>query len=83
MNIYNELKSLIDFFREPFIAVLKDVGIYDVPITLGMGSIEWFNISLGEITEAVLGLVIVFFFYRVIFRLIKLGVKMITGRDLL
>ena len=83
MNIYESLKDLLDFFIQPFLSLLNDIGISDKTIKVGFGSIEWFSFQLNELIHMVLGIFILYVFFRVIYRLIAKVVKMITGGNYL
>lgn len=77
--MYESLKVLINFFVEPFLDLITDIGIGDNTISLGFGSIEWFNFTLLELSELVLSGLVIWLFLKVIFKLLKLVVRIITG----
>lgn len=83
MNIYESLKDLLDFFIQPFLSLLDDIGISDTPIRLGFGSIEWFEITLYDLVYLILGIIILYVFFRVIYRLIAKLISVITGGNYL
>lgn len=79
MNLYNALKELIYFFIQPFLTALDEIGISEMPIKMGFSSIEWFNISLYKLVELAGTYIILYIFFRFIFRILKIFVRIITG----
>lgn len=79
MNLYNSLKEVIDFFVQPFLKALDEIGISDMSIKLGFSNIEWFNISLYKLVELVGSFIILYLFFKIIYKLLKIFVKIITG----
>lgn len=83
MNIYNELKNFLDFFIQPFLSLLDDIGISDTTIKMGFGSIEWFEITLYNLVYFIIGSLLLYLFFRFIFRILKRFIKLITGGNYL
>lgn len=79
MDLYNALKAVIDFFIQPFLTALDEIGISDMPIKVGFSNIEWFNISLYELISLVGTYIVLYIFFRFIFRVLRKFVKIITG----
>lgn len=69
--MYIHLKNLIEFFIEPFVEFLKDLGIHDTNISFGFGSVKWFEFTLIDIVSLVLGFLVLFLFYKLIYTLLK------------
>lgn len=69
--MYQHLKNLIDFFIEPFVEFLKDLGIEEKTISMGFGSVTWFEFTLIDLVSLVLGFLVLFLFYKLIYILIK------------
>lgn len=79
MNLYNALKAVIDFFIQPFLTALDEIGISDMPIKIGFSSVEWFSISLYNLIALVGSYIVLFIFFKIIFKILKLFIKIITG----
>ena len=79
MNIYNSLERVIDFFVQPFLAVLEKLGIENIDIKIAFSSVEWFSIQLFDLVSLVGSYIILFIFFRFIFRVLRKFVKIITG----
>lgn len=77
--MYESLKVLIDFFVDPFVDLIADIGVGDKVISLGFGSIEWFNFTLLELSNLLLSGLVIWLFLKVVFKLLKLVVRLITG----
>lgn len=79
MDLYNSLKAVIDFFVQPFLKALDEIGISEMSIKLGFSNIEWFNISLYKLVELVGTYLILYLFFRIIYKILKTFIKMLTG----
>ena len=79
MDLYNALKEVIDFFIQPFLKALDEIGISEMTIKAGFNNIEWFNISLYKLVELVGSYIILYLFFRIIFKILKMFIKIITG----
>lgn len=79
MDLYNALEEVINFFIQPFLKALDKIGISDIPIKLGFDNIEWFNITLYNLVSLVGTYIILYIFFRFIFRILRKFVKIITG----
>lgn len=79
MDLYNALKAVIDFFIQPFLEVLDEIGISDMTIKAGFNNIEWFNISLYKLVELIGSYIILYLFFRIIFKILKTFIKIIMG----
>lgn len=79
MNLYNALKEVIDFFIQPFLKALDEIGISEMVIKMGFSSVEWFSIKLYDLINLVGSYIILYLFFRFIFRILKLFIKIITG----
>lgn len=79
MDLYNALEAVINFFIKPFLTALDKIGISEMPIKMGFSNIEWFNISLYELVSLVGTYIILYIFFRFIFRILKMFFKIITG----
>lgn len=77
--IYNSLKDLIRFFVNPFLDFLTDNELGDKIIKIGFGEIEWFNLTLYEITNIVLSFIVIILFMSIIYKLLKLMLRIISG----
>lgn len=77
--IYNSLKDLIGFFVNPFLDFLSENGLDDKIIKLGFGNIEWFNLTLYELTNIVLSFIVIILFVLIVYRLLKLVLNIISG----
>lgn len=69
--MYQHLKNLIDFFIGPFVEFLKDLGIEEKTISMGFGSVTWFEFTLIDLVSLVLGFLVLFLFYKLIYVLLK------------
>lgn len=69
--MYQHLKNLIDFFIGPFVEFLKDLGIEEKTISIGFGSVTWFEFTLIDLVSLVLGFLVLFLFYKLIYVLLK------------
>lgn len=69
--MYIHLKNLINFFIEPFIEFIKDLGIEEKTISIGFGSVTWFEFTLIDLTSFVLGFIVLFLFYKLLYVLLK------------
>lgn len=79
ITIYSSLHGVINFFVQPFLDLITDIGVGDNTISLGFGSIEWFNFTLLELSNLVLSFLVIWIFLKLIFKLLKLVVRIITG----
>ena len=79
MDLYNGLKEVIDFFVQPFLKTLDEIGISDMPIKVGFDNIEWFSISLYNLISLIGSYIILYLFFKIIFKILKLFIKIITG----
>lgn len=79
MDLYNTLKAVIDFFIQPFLKALDEIGISEMAIKVGFNNIEWFNISLYNLVELIGSYIILYIFFNFIYKILKLFIKIITG----
>lgn len=77
--MYQNLKSIIDFFVSPFLELITDIGISDKSIRLGFGSIEWFDFTLYELTQFILSFLVVYLFIMAIVKILKIFIRIISG----
>lgn len=69
--MYIHLKNLINFFIEPFVEFLKDLGIEETTISIGFGSVTWFQFTLIDLVSLILGFIVLILFYKLIYILLK------------
>ena len=79
MDLYNGLKEVIDFFVRPFLTALDEIGISDTPIKIGFSNIEWFSFSLYELVSLIGTYLLLYLFFKIIFKILKIFVRIITG----
>lgn len=79
MNIYNSLEAVIEFFIQPFLSVLEKLGIENIDIKIAFSSVEWFNISLYNLVSLIGSYIILYLFFKIIYKILKTFIKMITG----
>ena len=79
MDLYNALEEVINFFIQPFLKALEKIGISDMPIKVGFDNIEWISISLYDLIALVGNFIVLYIFFRFIFRVLRKFVKIITG----
>ncbi len=79
MDLYNALEEVINFFIQPFLKALDKIGISDMPIKVGFDNIEWISISLYDLVSLVGNFIILYIFFRFIYKILKTFIKMITG----
>lgn len=79
MDLYNSLEAVINFFVQPFLTALEKIGIEDTVIKIGFSNIEWLNISLYDLIAIIGNYIILYIFFRFIFKILKLFIKIITG----
>ena len=79
MDLYNALEEVINFFIQPFLKALDEIGISDTLIKVGFSDIEWFSFSLYELVSLIGTYLILYLFFRIIYRILKVFIKMITG----
>lgn len=79
MNLYNALKEVIDFFVRPFLTALDEIGISNTPIKIGFSNIEWFSFTLYELVSLIGTYLMLYLFFRIIYRILKMFIKIITG----
>lgn len=79
MNLYNALREIIDFFVRPFLTALDEIGISDMLIKVGFDNIEWISISLYDLIALVGNFIILYLFFKIVFKILKLFIRMITG----
>lgn len=79
MNLYNALKDVIDFFVQPFLKALDEIGISEMDIRLGFSNVEWFSIKLYDLISLVGSYIILYLFFRIIFKILKMFIKIIMG----
>lgn len=76
-GIYLGLKQLINFVVEPLELILEDFG-FDIPITMGIGQVEWFTINLDQIIIMIFVFITWFIFIRAFYSLLKMFWNLIT-----
>ena len=79
MDLYNALEEVINFFIQPFLRALEKIGISDMPIKVGFDNIEWISIRLYDLIALVGNFIVLYIFFRFIFRVLRKFVKIITG----
>ena len=79
MNIYNSLEEVIEFFIQPFLTVLEKLGIENIDIKIAFSSVEWVNIRLYDLVSLVGSYFILYLFFKFIFKILKLFIKIIMG----
>ena len=79
MNLYNALKEVIEFFVSPFLTALDEIGISNTPIKIGFSNIEWFSFSLHELVSLIGTYLILYLFFKIIYKLLKTFIRLITG----
>lgn len=79
MDLYNSLKAVIDFFIQPFLKALDEIGISEMDIRLGFSNVEWFSIKLYDLISLVGSYIILYLFFRIIFKILKMFIKIIMG----
>lgn len=77
-GIYNGLMSLINFVVEPLEKILIDFGFDTYNISVGFGSIEWFNIPLDKIIIFIFVFIVWFIFISFFYKLLKKFFNVIT-----
>lgn len=81
-NMYEGLKTLINFFVEPFLDLLTDLGLGAKIIKVGFGEVEWLNFTLLELTELILSGLVIYLFMKLVYKIFKKLVKIISGGTL-
>lgn len=79
MNLYNALKEVIDFFVRPFLTAIEEIGISEMNIRLGFSNLEWFSIKLYDLISLVGAYIILYIFFKIIFKILKSFIKIIMG----
>ncbi len=79
MDLYNALEEVINFFIQPFLKALDKIGISNMPIKVGFDNIEWISISLYDLVSLVGNFIILYIFFKFIYKILKTFIKMITG----
>ena len=79
MDLYNALEEVINFFIQPFLKALEKIGISDTPIKVGFSNIEWFSFSLYELVSLIGTYLMLYLFFRILYRILKTFIKIITG----
>lgn len=71
--------DLFDFIFEPLEILLAHIGITDQTLSIGFGSIQWFNLEIVLLIKLILSIIIVWVFIKFIYKLILRFVNMIVG----
>jgi|SRR5690625_765730 len=71
--------KIFDFLITPFTDILERLGIENTPISVGFGEVEWFNIALYDLTYLTLSFTVLYLFFRLIYKIIKVFVRIVTG----
>lgn len=77
--MYENIKGLINFFVQPFLDLITDLGLENQVIKIGFGSIEWINFELYDLVNLVMSGLVVYMFIRLVYKLFKLVVKIVSG----
>ena len=59
--------DLFDFIFEPLEILLSHIGISNQTLSIGFGSIEWFNLEIVLLIKLVLSILIVWVFIKFIY----------------
>ena len=63
--------SLLNLILEPIHSVLENAGLNEKLITLGFGEVQWFELSIVELVDLFIILIIVFGFWKIIYNFFK------------
>lgn len=80
--MYEGLKTMINFFVEPFLDLLTDLGLNEKIIKIGFGEVEWLNFTLLELTQLILSGLVIYLFMKLVYKIFMKLVKIISGGTL-
>ena len=63
--------SLLNLILEPIHSVLENAGLNEKLITLGFGEVQWFELSIVELVDLFIILIVVFGFWKIIYNFFK------------
>lgn len=63
--------TLLDLILEPLHNVLENAGLNDKLITIGFGQVQWFELTIIELIDLFIILIIVFGFWKIIYNFFK------------
>lgn len=63
--------SLLNLILEPIHSVLENAGLNEKFITVGFGQVQWFELTIIELVDLFIILIIVFGFWKIIYNFFK------------
>lgn len=70
---------ILEFFNYPIQEMLEYLGIANKPISIGFGSIEWFNLTVSEVMSIIISIMIYYFIMKLIYKSFKKLVSFVGG----
>lgn len=70
---------ILEFFNYPIQEMLEYLGIANKPISIGFGSIEWFNLTLSEVISIIISILIYYVILKLIYNAFKRLVLFVGG----
>ena len=70
---------ILDFFNYPIQELLEYLGVADNSISIGFGSITWFDFTLSEVISVIISIMIYYFIIKLIYKAFKKVVSFIGG----
>lgn len=79
MDLEGALWPVVDFFVRPFVEAVERWQLEDVFVRIGFNNIEWFGARLDYLVGLVGEFIILYIFFRFIYKILKTFIKMLTG----
>lgn len=70
-EITSFFSSLLNLILEPIHSVLENAGLNEKLITIGFGQVQWFELTIIELVDLFIILIIVFGFWKIIYNFFK------------
>jgi len=71
--------TILDFFNYPIQEMLEYLGIANKPISIGFGSIEWFNLTISQVISIIISIMIYYFIVKLIYKSFKKLLSYVGG----
>lgn len=70
---------ILEFFNIPIQEMLEYLGVSNKPISIGFGSIEWFNLTVSEVISIIISIMIYYFIMKLIYKAFKRLLSFVGG----
>ncbi|HEY8363656.1 MAG TPA: hypothetical protein VIK77_12445 [Tissierellaceae bacterium] len=71
MEIINFFNDLLNLILEPIHTILQNYELENKIISIGFGNVKWFELTIVELVDLFIILIIVFGFWKIIYNFFK------------